>query len=538
MTILINYTKPYFKLEFDKFNNEDLSIVRSLPVREYIKLEKCWKVHELAVRSLENIPAQWSLDAKKIARQINNSILKLVDYKFSSNLNENGFKNVGGKTTPRDYQLIGINFLKKAKKALLADDMGIGKTLQAIYALLEVDTKKNLIVCPATLKEKWAAEFEKHVGIKAVVIKGTKEDRIKLWNSKDKFLISNYEQLVKDWSCIPKEWDAVVADEVVFIKNHSSQRTKAIKKLKADRKIGLSGKPLETNLMEFHSIMEWIRPEVIPSYNRFKFRYIVYGWNGKIERYENLDELHNLTSPFILRRKKEDVLKELPPKIYFDYPIELSDKARTAYDAIKKEWLEWLYTQTGSNWGRDALTKTIRMRQFVEFPEIVGFNLPSVKLELLKELYESVDKLVVFCCFVDTIKILQKYFDTPHILYGETRQEERFNIVNTFNNAEKGIFILSDAGRFGLDIIGAHDIVQFGNFWNPATMVQREDRLHRIGQINVVNVHSPIIMNTIDEGIREVFLKRGKEAEDFMEGSDKISRKSLTKADYLKLVGN
>lgn len=527
--ISVAYKKPNFLLTFD-FNQHDLKVVRALPVRNWIKDKKVWEVPELVAQTLNDIPELvWEKEAFNRKEVVEKAILKLVDYKFSTEGDENEYL--------RPYQQIGVNFLIRAKKALLADDMGLGKSLQALQAIFDLELDNNLIICPATLKLNWANEFVKHFGIEPIVISGTAKKRQELWAQEGNFYIANYDIISKDWGVIKKEWDSIICDEAVYLKNPSAQRTKFVKRLKSDVKIGLSGMPIEINLLELHSILDWIRPEVLPSYNRFKYRYINYDWNGKITGYKNLEELHLLTSPYILRRKKQDVLKELPPKIYSDFPLELDKKTSKAYEAICDEFLQWLREQTGKNWHASVLEKIIRLRQFVEFPEIVGFDdLASVKLEWLKETYENVKKIVVFTYFRDSVELLRKEFNTDFILTGSTPNDDRVGIVERFNEADEGMFVLTDAGKFGLNITGAKYITNFGYFYNPATMLQREDRLHRIGQQETVNVLNPYIVGTIDEGIRSIFLKRKEEAHNFMEDSEKMSISNLSKEDFRKMV--
>ena len=399
-----------------------------------------------------------------------------------------------------------------------------------------MDTESNLILCPASLKRNWANEFKKHFNIDATVISGTKKERALIWQSGDKFIIANYDLLIRDWTEMPKTWNAIVCDESVYLKKHSSKRTKLVKKLKSDVRIALSGMPIENDLMEFHSVMEWIRPELLPSYSRFKSRYYEYDFSGKPKGYKNLDEIHKLTSPFILRRTKDQVLHELPPKIYNDVHLELSDDARKAYDAIVAEYINWLKAQTGNDWHGGALERLIRMRQFTEYPEIIGFDVGNVKLEWLEELYRQKPKLVVFSFFKTVINKLKEHFNSQFLLTGDVANDKRFDVVEKFNASPTGMLLCTDAGRFGLNITGADTIVHYGLFFNPATMIQREDRLHRIGQKNSVNVMTPLVSDSIDEGIQIKFLKRLEEAKGFMEGANQMDIQRLTKKDFMEMV--
>jgi len=415
--------------------------------------------------------------------------------------------------------------------------MGTGKTLQVLSALIELGTERNLIIVPATLKLNWVDEFMKHFGIIPTVIGGTKKQRQELWKSTNNFVIASYDIFANDWDDLPHTWDAIVCDEVVYLKTHSAQRTKTIKKLKADVRIGLSGIPMETHLLEYHSIFEWIRPEVIPSYGRLKERHIDYDFDGTVIGYKNMEEFHQLTAPFMLRRTKGEVMPELPLKIHTPFPLEFSPKALKAYKAMAEEDLAWLEQQTGTTFSDSPLDKTIRARQFVENPASLGFeDMPNVKLEWLKGIYEVTDKLVVFAYFRDTIEMLQEVFQTDYVIYGGTKIDERVPMVNDYNKQDHAIFILNDAGKFGLNITGAANMVNFGYVGNPATMIQREDRLHRRGQEEQVHILNPFIVGTIDVGIIELADIRQVENEALMNGADKMTKARLSKIDFRKMM--
>ena len=537
--IEITHKDKNFVLSFP-YNKDDLSIVRQLPVRTYDKKTKNWVVPELAIETLDDLSKKnkvtWDNKALKRRYLIKKSIISLVNSKFKKDITTVSDGSI--LTNLRPYQEVGSDFLAKAKKALLADDMGLGKSLQAIQTLVNLDTKRNLILCPATLKKNWQNEFKKHLDVDATIVTGKPQERKAIWKDESiKYVIANYDLLLKDWMEIPKTWDAIICDEIVYLKHHKSKRTKLAKKLKSDIRIGLSGMPVENNLMEFHSIMEWLRPEIMPTYARFKNRYLDFGWDGKLIGYKNLGELHTFTSPYVLRREKSEVLKELPPKIYTEFPLDLSPQARKAYDNITEDFLKWLREQTGNEWGNSVLEKLIRLRQFVENPYSVGFEkLSNVKLEWLDDVYSNLDKIVVFVCFRDSVELLKNHFNTDYIIHGDTPADDRFGIVERFNAADKGVFVMTDAGKFGLNITGANYVTHFGYYYNPATIRQREDRLHRIGQQGTVNVLNPFITKTIDEGIRKIFLSRESDAVRFMDGSEKMDIKRLKQIDIANLV--
>ena len=541
--ITIEHNNKEFILSFP-FNKVELEWVRELPVRTYNKKTKAWHIPELAVETLEPLyrdhsdKIKWEDKAFKRRFAIKKAILSLVSRKFLDGTEES-LDNGTILTNVRPYQSVGSNYLCKAKKAILADDMGLGKSIQAIKAIVDLDTKRNLILCPATLKKNWQNEFQKHFGIEPVIVSGKQSERKKIWQEEShKYVIANYDILAKDWMDMPKEWDSIICDEAVYLKNHSAQRTKLVKKLKSDVRIALSGMPMENHLMEFHSIMQWVRPEIMPTYSRFKNRYVELGWNGNITGYKNLNEVHTLTSPYILRREKKDVLKELPPKIYTDFPLDMNDATQKAYNNICSEFLDWLKQETGrTNWSSSVLEKLIRLRQFVESPASVGFDkLPNVKLQWLDDVYNNVDKIVVFVCFKETVRLLKDHFKTDFVIFGETPTDDRVDIVNTFNLAHSGVLVMTDAGKFGLNITGANYITHFGYHYNPATIRQREDRLHRIGQSGTVNVLNPYITGTVDQGIMKMFLNRETESKHFMDGSENMDIRKFKNIDFAGLV--
>lgn len=525
ISIDFDFKKHDFLLSF-RWNEQDLETVRRLPVRSWDKDEKLWRVPEKAVLSLDSLLSTWSDVALAKKKQIKGNLLSLVDLKFQ--VGEERTTSAG--THLRNYQSVGVDFLTRAKQGLLCDDMGLGKSIQSIQTLIDLGTKKNLILCPATLKWNWHQEFQKHFGLEPTIITGNATKRKELWNSEAQYTIANYEILQHDWNVLPKKWDAIVLDEAVYVKSHKATRTKLTKKLKSDVRIALTGLPMELHLMEFHSIFDWAVPGLLPSLYKFKYRYCNFDMFGKIIGYKNIDELHLLTSPFLLRRTKKEVEKELPEKIIIDVPLEFSEEAGSYYKQLASQFFDEL------NGSSNVLASLIKMQQFVEFPEILGEKIPSRKLEWLDVLYAQTDKVVVFTRFLQSANRLISHYKTPYSITGETAQEKRLGMVNDFNAKDKGIMICTDAGKFGINLTGADTIVHFGYSYNPATQLQREDRLHRIGQTKTVTVFRPYLMHSIDEGIRKVFLSRDANIVEFLDASHKMSVAKLSKKEFMKLV--
>ena len=550
-TIFIDHKNKVFQLSFSPAPERLKKIKEYLPLRTYNSIEKVWEVPELAVKTIDVLNEHFSIEYTHKASNrrdfINQSIERLVDYKLQED-NWEDFQGSGPML--RMYQKQGVNFLVMAKRALLADDMGLGKTIQSIKAILELGTKKNLIVCPATLQWNWYYELERHFGITAKVIQGTLKKRREQWlNYSDGFYIISYDLLRHDIEHIPLSWDSIIADEAVYLKNYNAKRTKAAMRLKSNVKIALSGMPIETKLEDFFSIFKWVRPELTihrkdnrnndVSVYSFQKRYCVKNeFTKQIIGYKNLEELHTYTSPFILRREKNKVLTELPDKWYTDNVLILDSKERQAYRHIANQAVQWLQEQTGNVWQNTGnMSKLQSLMQFVENPAGVGFDkLQNIKLEWLKETYDNYnDKIVVFVNYLSTVDLLRKEFQTHYVIKGDVDNKLRVELVDEFNAAKRGIFILTDAGRFGLNITGANVIVNYGYNFNPASIEQRENRLHRFGQQNKVHVLNPFIKDTIDEKIMNVARKRLKESQQFMENSDTVSR-SFSSIDIMDMI--
>ena len=529
--IEITYKAPFFILTFP-YNSGDLKLVQNLPVRHWVKPDQEWRVPRLASKSLEQLEnATWTEKAKIAKQTVENTILKLVDLKFQEGESDGLL---------RPYQTVGVEFLTFAKKGLLADDMGLGKSIQAIKAAIDVQAKKVLVLCPASLKWKWADEFKKHFNIDAFVVGGSKAERRAVWKSDATYIIANYDLLHpnRDWDDMPHDWDVIIADEAVYLKNPKAMRTKRALKLKAEYKFALSGIYIENSLTEFFSIMRFIRPEVISAnVHTFTKRYCEVDWNGKVigVKKDKLPELHALTSPFVLRRTKIEKLTELPPKIYTSIPLEMSKKEKAAYATLSAEFKAWV--ESGSKEEHKTVgSATLDVRYFVEgLGEMYNGNMPKTKRVWLDELYENVDKLVVFTFFEKSARKLKKHFDTPYYISGQEKNN-RFEVVKDFNKAKKGILISTDAGKFGLDMVGADTLVHYGYVHNPGTMVQREDRLWRMGQEKTVNILLPHLIGTIDEGIQKVYNARLAQSNMFMEGAEQMQEVKLSVKDYVKLI--
>ena len=425
----------------------------------------------------------------------------------------------------RNYQRDGIFWLEFLKKynfgGILADEMGLGKTLQTLSVLNMNNTKPHIVVCPKSLIFNWENEVKKYFPkMKTLVISQTSKKREELIkNSKGyNILITSYSMLQKDYKVYDEcniEFDYMVLDEAHYIKNMKTLSSKAVKTLNVNRKIILTGTPLENKLEELYGLFDIIMPNYLGKYNEFRRDF-----SSKIERNDkvSLEILRSKIRPFILRRTKEEVLKELPKKqeqIVFN---EMTNKQKVVYNEIlnrvKEETDRIIESDGRSGKSRiQILSALLRLRQACNHPRLIDSSFEdddmSAKVEqfeeLLLETIESDEKVLVFSQFTKMLDILEKKLINNNILYerldGTTKDREK--VVNNFNENKKiRVFLISlKAGGVGLNLTSASNVFIYDPWWNPQVENQAIDRAHRIGQKKTVNVYKFITKNSIEEKI-------------------------------------
>ncbi len=293
-----------------------------------------------------------------------------------------------------EFQKKGVRFLKTMPSVLLADAPGLGKTIQTIAALESLEGKV-LVLCPNSLKYSWAEELKKWGSADNVlVVDGPPGKRILQWGDiSKKYTIANYELLLHDFEKIPPTWDVIVCDEATRISNPSAKTTKALKSLVAHKRIALTGTPISNSPNDIYSIIDWVCPHYLGSYWNFLEKYCIREPRfNRIVGYKNLPELGDKVSRFMLRRTKEEVLTDLPPKIIEDVPFELSIKERKLYDSIKRMILSEL---SQLKIDRSTLplipVKMLRLKQVVDHPSLISKDVKeSSKLDTLKDLLEPI----------------------------------------------------------------------------------------------------------------------------------------------------
>ncbi len=418
----------------------------------------------------------------------------------------------------RSYQKSGVKWLKNLSDigfgGILADDMGLGKTVQVLSYLLDqkgnTKNRKTIIVTPTSLIYNWANEIEKFTPqLSYEVIAGSQEvRREKILNNRSRILITSYGSLRRDMSLYQSfHFFGIILDEAQHIKNDGSLTSKAVKSLQGSHRFALTGTPIENHLGELWSIFDFIMPGFLGS--RYHFR----GYFEKPIVQENdadrRDTLLQLISPFILRRLKQDVLKELPEKIESQMKVQMTEEQEMLYRAtvmrIKGE------ISDGAQRMR-ILAGLTRLRQICSHPAsyLEDYDGGSGKLEALeeltKELISAGNRVIIFSQFTSVLEILKKEIKADAFyIDGSVKAEQRLEYVNRFNSGEGDVFYVSlKAGGTGLNLTGADTVIHFDPWWNPAVENQASDRAHRIGQTKVVHVIKMITRNTIEEKIVEL----------------------------------
>lgn len=426
----------------------------------------------------------------------------------------------------RDYQRFGFKWLKTLTAyglgGILADDMGLGKTLQVISLILydreEAGRRPSLVIVPTSLVYNWCAEVEKFAPeLTVLAVSGNKEERLKQMEGIEKadLVITSYPLIRRDIEDYRDyRFRYCILDEAQHIKNPDSQNARSVKEIKAERRFALTGTPMENTLSELWSIFDFILPGYLFSHSRFMERYerpIVKGEDPKA-----LEELGKQIKPFILRRLKSDVLRELPEKIEHKMVAELTVEQKRVYLAYLEQIRDEIDREIREKgFGRShikILAGLTRLRQICCHPStfLDGYKGESGKLQLLQELIEdsieSGHRILLFSQFTSMLHIIENWLKETKIDYlyldGSTEPEERGKLVRAFNSGRGSLFLISlKAGGTGLNLTGADTVIHYDPWWNPAVEDQATDRAYRIGQMKSVHVMKLITKGTIEEKI-------------------------------------
>ena len=434
----------------------------------------------------------------------------------------------------RDYQKTGFKWLKTLAGfglgGILADDMGLGKTLQVLSFILSVKAipcKPALVIAPTSLIYIWEQEAKKFTPtLQVLVLDGTRQERqaqllgLEQWD----LIVTSYPVLRRDIGKLEKfEFSYCFLDEAQHTKNPQTLNAKSVQQLKAKGYFALTGTPIENSLSELWSLFNFIMPGYLLSHQEFRKKYeipII-----KDEDTNSLAELSRHANPFILRRLKKDVLKELPDKIETQLNAPLTEEQKKIYLAYLQEAKGKIAQEiaaVGFNKSHiKILAALTRLRQICCHPAmfIEDYTGESGKMllfqEILSDALDSGHRILVFSQFTTMLDIIKSHLNTEKIehfyLNGSTKAAERLQMANSFNEGIGQVFLISlKAGGTGLNLIGADMVIHFDPWWNPAVEDQATDRAHRIGQKNAVQVIKLITQGTVEEKISALQVKKKK----------------------------
>ena len=432
----------------------------------------------------------------------------------------------------RNYQKFGYKWFKTLSSCgfggILADEMGLGKTLQAIsFITSERGESKNpaLVIAPTSIVYNWKSEIEKFAPeLKSLIISGNKTEREELRREMSQYdvVITSYPLIRRDIEEYKNiEFNHCFLDEAQQIKNPASINAQSVKELKANGYFALTGTPIENSLTELWSIFDFIMPGYLLSQGKFSKKYEMPIMKDKDKK--SLEELNKHIKPFILRRLKKEVAKELPPKIEHKIVIEMTEEQKKLYmvylASVKGEIDEEIKEKGFNKSKIKILVALTRLRQICCEPSVFmeKFEGESGKMlaldDLLEESINEGHRILLFSQFTSVLKNIIPRLNKNNIEYmyldGSTKSELRGQLVKEFNEGKSSVFLISlKAGGTGLNLTGADVVIHFDPWWNPAVEDQASDRAHRIGQKKTVEVIKLIARGTIEEKIYELQEKK------------------------------
>lgn len=493
---------------------DDLDLrMRDLEEEKEIPLYQVLKLSTLANNDSNNVNYNFDTQVKDILKHIK-------EYKKAPYIVPNELKGV-----LREYQVDAFKWLMTLASyrfgGILADDMGLGKTLEIISLIVATDEDKpSLIVCPNSLIYNWKNEFLKwYPSIEVTNITGTAELRKRLIktidNDKKVIYITSYDSLVRDIDEYEdKRFKFIIIDEAQYIKNFTAQRARRTKELNGEIKFALTGTPIENSLLDLWSIFDFIMPGYLKNYLHFRDDFEK---NIMKEDEEKLQLLIKKITPFILRRNKRDVLKDLPEKLEHICYIEMEAEQRKIYEANLLMIRKFLLKEQDAN-KIQLLAYLTRLRQICVDPKLIYdiYNHESSKInkvgELIEELIPKGHRILIFTQFTSAFSLLEKKLNEKGIKYftlsGKTPTLERLEMVDKFNKDEETkVFIISlKAGGTGLNLVGADTVIHLDPWWNVSAENQASDRAHRIGQQKTVHVYKLICEDSVEQKVLELQL--------------------------------
>ena len=437
--------------------------------------------------------------------------------------------------------------------------MGLGKTIQVIYYIKEIlkeEKNKFLIVVPTSLAYNWIYEFAKFAKeIKVLLVVGNKKEREEKLKQKQNYdvIITTYGLLREDEEKYENDYfHTMIIDEAQNIKNYMAGVSKTVKKIKAKTKFALTGTPIENSTIVLWSIFDFIMPGYLANLQKFQNKYKINDFNDDSEIL--IKGLNNQIAPFILRRRKKDVIKELPEKLENNIFIDLSEEQKKIYvselENVKKKMDELLENGGMTKVRFMILQLLMKLRQICIDPAIIyddykgGSNKIDTLISVVKESINNNHKILIFTSFKTALNIVKERLDkekiNSYIIDGSVKSKERMDRVEEFNNSLNPcvFLIMLKSGGTGLNLTSADVVIHLDLWWNPQAENQATDRAHRIGQKNVVEVIKLITKGTIEEKILTLQEKKKKLSDKIIDGDTRDANiiSSLTEKDIKNLL--
>lgn len=468
----------------------------------------------------ENFPVNVYPDAEEwMQRQLSLEKLKKISRDIRKDPVAHPLRKTLLKAELLPYQMDGIGFAVGAGRSILADDMGLGKTIQGIgvaeLLAQKVGIKKVLVICPTSLKSQWRDEITRFSGRDVHLILGSKQERGTQYNNSNFFTVCNYEQVLRDIIEIETApWDLIILDEGQRIKNWEARTSQTIKSLKSRFALVLSGTPLENRLEELHSVIEFVDEYRLGPAFRFHNQHKVVDEKGRPLGYKNLDDLRKKLKPILLRRTRQSVMQDLPPRT-----IEIVHIIPTAeqleLDQQYKQLISCIIHKPYiSEMDLLRLQKYLLMcRMSADSTFLVNKQGPgySSKLTELDQLLENLlaeqdRKIVLFSEWTTMLDLIEPLIEKHGAKFvrldGSVPQKKRQGLVNEFqNNPKCRLFIATNAGNTGLNLQAANTVINVDLPWNPAVLEQRISRAHRMGQKRPIQVYLLVTTETLEESL-------------------------------------
>ncbi|HWL23106.1 MAG TPA: DEAD/DEAH box helicase [Ureibacillus sp.] len=544
------------KQKYYRLPNDSLLSLTSKEMEEIRRFLQAGPIQDEEIETTLNMPIMESL---KFLDLINESEVFTPEESFRQFLNQLLHPEMLDFEIPqsldgvlRDYQKQGFKWMKGLATygfgGVLADDMGLGKTVQSIAFIvsemenIQATKEPVLIVCPSSLTYNWLHEIMKFTPtLQAIVMDGDlttrKELQQKIGNSDVSVIITSYPLLRRDLSWYEKQmFHTVFFDEAQAFKNPTTQTARAVKKIKANNRFGLTGTPIENSEVELWSIYHVVFPQLFQGLQEYS--------------YLTRKAIAGRVRPFLLRRIKEDVLEELPAKNEELGVSELLPEQKELYAAflakLRFDALKHLDKETFNKNRIRILAGLTRLRQICCHPGLFveGYKGSSAKFEQLLQLLEEARlagrRVLVFSQFTKMLELIGREISMRNQSYfyldGQTPSDERVELCNRFNAGERDVFLISlKAGGTGLNLTGADTVVLYDLWWNPAVEEQATSRAHRMGQKNTVQVIKLIARGTIEEKMNALQEKKKNLIADILEYEDHASS-TLTEEDIREIL--